>query len=56
MGLKDAKAMVDDYVRSRPELQQAFAAAWKRTLSTKVALAIVIVAALLLLLRFFSRH
>ena len=55
MGLKEAKAMVDDYVLGRPELQQSVAAAWKRTISTKVALAIVIVAALLLL-RFFSRH
>lgn len=56
MGLKEAKAMVDDYVRNRPELQQSFAAARKRTIFTKVALAIVIVAALLLLLRFFSRR
>jgi ribosomal protein L7/L12 len=55
MGLKEAKAIVDDYVRSRPELQQSFAAAWKRTISTKVVLLIVIVAVLLLLFRLFSR-
>jgi ribosomal protein L7/L12 len=55
MSLKEAKDIVDDYVRSRPELQQSLAAAWKRTTSTKVVLAIVIVAALLLLLRLFSR-
>jgi ribosomal protein L7/L12 len=55
MGLKDAKAMVDDYVGSRPELQQSFAAARNRTIATKLVLAIVIVAALLLVLRFLSR-
>jgi ribosomal protein L7/L12 len=55
MGLKEAKALVDEYVQARPELQQSFAAAWQRTLSMNLVWTIVIVAVLLLLLRFFSR-
>ena len=55
MGLKEAKAMVDGYVRTRPELQRSLAAARNRTIATKLVLAIVIVAALLLVLRFLSR-